>query len=190
MGSRTYIKGEKRYTSVTTILNIINKIGLMYWYGKFGIAKCTRIKNAAKKIGNKLHKYIYYDTKSSKVAHKYYLKMNKRKYFNKGYGRKLWGMINQYERFKALYHFRPLYSEVTVVHKKKKYAGTADSIGYIKWEKKDYLVLLDWKTSTTIYVETLFQMVAYYFAFKKYKKKIKIEGVVCVSFNKEQTDGE
>ena len=33
-------------------------------------------------------------------------------------------------------------------------------------------------------------MVAYYKAVRKYKKKLKIKGIVCVSFNKEQTDGE
>ena len=190
MGSRLYIKKGKKYPSVTTILNIINKPALMYWYGKLGIAECTKIKNSAKKIGLKLHKYIEYDAKSPKKAHEYYKKMNGRDYFRRGYGRKLWGMINQYEKFKALYKFRPLYSEITIVHEEEGYAGTADSIGYIRWKGKDYLVLLDWKTSTSIYVETLFQMVAYYKAIRKYKKKLKIKGIMCISFNKEQTDGE
>jgi len=46
------------YPSVTEIVDIIDKPGLRYWYGKFGIDKCEEIKNRSQAIGHKVHKAI------------------------------------------------------------------------------------------------------------------------------------
>ena len=192
MSQRLYIIGNTKYPSVTTILDILDKPGLRYWYGKHGTKKASMLSGKAANIGNRLHKYIELDKKGK--GDKYLEKLKK-----KGkYGRKLWRMVNQFERFKSTYSYKPVDVEKTVYSKRYKYAGTLDGLGTIFIVKKIkqhrhmkiYLVITDWKSSGKIYPEYILQVVAYFFALMEMHPGTRISGICIASFNKEEDYGE
>jgi len=61
------------------------------------------------------------------------------------------------------YKFKSLELEMSLHSNKYGYAGTADAVGYIN----DSLVILDWKTSTNLYLENLLQVSAYANAYEE-----------------------
>lgn len=180
---RVYTKKNKHYPSVTTILNIINKPGLMYWYGKHGTAKATEIKKRSAVLGKRTHKYVEMDTIGK--GKKYKDRLTRKGIFHRASGEALLGMFNQYETFKHIFKYRPIKAEKTVYSDKYKYAGTLDNLGWIWHKKRTWLVLCDWKTSGKVYWDALLQCVAYFKALHEASPGCKIEGICCVAFNKE-----
>ncbi len=73
-----------------------------------------------------------------------------------------------------------LKSEMVVYSKKHKYAGTLDAIG----ENDDGLILLDWKTSKSIYDTYPVQTIAYKIAYEEMTGK-KIDKCYVIRFGKE-----
>ena len=58
---RSYLVGEKKLPSVTTILNASKDTSwLKKWQEKVGIEEAERIKNEASLIGSEMHKYLEY----------------------------------------------------------------------------------------------------------------------------------
>ena len=58
---RSYLVGEKKLPSVTTILDKTkDKEWLKKWQEKIGIEEAERIKNEASLIGTEMHKYLEY----------------------------------------------------------------------------------------------------------------------------------
>lgn len=175
------IKG-KDYPSVTTILEVIGKPRLMYWYGKIGTAAATKQKKQAAALGSKFHKYVL---KESEGKGEKFIRILRKKGKFKG---KLWNLVNQFLKFKDLYHFRSLKSEHLIYSKKHKYAGTLDALGYITINKKTYLVILDWKTSGKVYLEYRIQMSAYFYAYLEKNPETKLNGICCAAFTKSDAD--
>ena len=191
MSQRLYVIGNIKYPSVTTILDVLNKPGLMYYYGKHGTKKASLISRMAATLGNRIHKYIELDRNGN--GDKYLERLRK----EGKYKRKLWRLVNQYERFKANYKYIPMKVEKTIYSKKHKYAGTLDGLGTITRIKKikprllkTNLIVADWKSSGKIYPEYILQVVAYYFAVKEMHPGIKLSGICIVSYNKEEDYGE
>lgn len=186
---RVYLIGNEKFPSVTTILDIISKPGLLYYYGKYGTQKAEAMSNVARIMGNRLHKYINRDFQGKAKAF-YDLLERKGKLKNNKSGKRLRDMINQYLTFKSTYNFTPIKSEETVYSKKYGYAGTVDSVGQISYQGKKLTMMFDWKSSGKVYNEYLLQIVAYLFAYKEMKPKTHFDGICCVSFNKELLDRE
>ena len=185
---RLYLIGKTKYPSVTTILEVISKPGLMYYYGKHGTQKAILLANKSRIIGNRLHKYIEYDCQGK--AKQYYdlLKSKGKLETTKKSGKKLQDMMNQYLTFKTIYQFKPLLSEETIHSRTYFYAGTVDSIGTIVHQEKQLLLITDWKSSGKVYDEYLLQTVAYLKAYEEMNSDKHLDGVCCVSFNKELLD--
>lgn len=182
---RVYLVENHKYPSVTTILDIINKPGLMYYYGKHGTQKAMTLANKSRIIGNRLHKYIEKDCAGNAKPYYELLKSKGKLSPEKKHGQKLQDMINQYLIFKTVYQFEPHSAEQTVYSRLHKYAGTIDSIGTVVYKGLKLLVILDWKSSGKVYDEYLLQVVAYLYAYKEMHPEALIDGVCCVSFNKE-----
>jgi len=61
---------EFDYPSVTEIIGIIDKPGLKYWYGKFGITECEKKMRESQDIGHNVHKAIEFYLKDTPIPHK------------------------------------------------------------------------------------------------------------------------
>ncbi len=73
------------------------------------------------------------------------------------------------------YNFKSIELEKSLHSTKYGYAGTADAVGYIN----DSLIVLDWKTSTSLYYENLLQASAYASAYgESTGNKVKKAGVL------------
>jgi hypothetical protein len=96
--SRVYLIGNNKYPSVTTILGVINKPGLMYYYGKHGTKKAQTLSNHFRIMGIRLHKYIECDFHNK--SQKFYDLIKKKGKLDGKAGQRLQDMIDQYHWFK------------------------------------------------------------------------------------------
>lgn len=193
---RIYSRGKKRYVSVTTVLGILAKPGLWYYYGKHGTALATKLTRIARIIGTKFHKFAEIDGVNPKKANKLYEKWSKAGKFKTKSGKKLWGLVNQYWRIKERFNIHPLETEFNFYYENKKktilYGGTIDEIGFVEVLKgESKLLLIDWKTSGAVYWDNVLQCAAYLEGLKFEHKKLydKIEGILVISFDKKNPYG-
>lgn len=145
--ARFYEIGGERYPSVTTILNIIAKPGLQYWYGKHGNTKAGEITKASADLGSEIHAAIEAFIRA-KLKKKYTVpKLSPA-------GRKA---FEQFKKWYAEAGIKPLGAEQRIYSKEYGYAGTLD----IYFEKNGKRYVGDWKTGTRVYPEAYLQNVAY-----------------------------
>jgi len=147
---REYLVDGERFTSVTTILDIIDKPGLRYWYAKHGLQKADQLKRAAADLGSLAHDFIMHDLKAD-------LGLAKRIHIKQA-DKRIKPMIAKYYKLKKKWSLEPIAVECVLVSKKHKYAGRCDCIGYVYGD----IALIDWKTGSGIYDEYDLQMGAYY----------------------------
>ncbi len=194
-GSRYYlIPGvEEPLPSVTSILSTVAKPGLIKWEKNIAldyvrsklnnksedsndisvetlIEEASKhpdfIKNKAGEFGSEAHEYIENYLKSGKIDE---IPSNMK-----------WVHTN-FTKWLNDYNFKSIELEKSLHSVKYGYAGTADAIGFIG----DNLVILDWKTSTNLYLENLLQVSAYANAYSELTgKEINSAGVLRVEKRK------
>lgn len=168
------VEGGK-YPSVTTVLKVIDKPALMFWYARIqretdaaiarklptgkaasvAILKNTRpteeVSGAAIAVGNQAHAMVEWTIKkllSEKVGSK------------PETGKEAAVCFASWEVWWKASGLKPVSSETLVWSDKHHYAGTADCIA----KKDGKLYVLDWKSSKGIYPEMYLQLVAYRYA--------------------------
>lgn len=137
--------------SVTTILNVLDKPGLVYWYGKHGTAECNRIKEESATFGTHVHSLI-------------------ESFLSCQEGMVLLPQDVKYtpEELACSQSFREWYKtsgltpvsmepEDAVISKEYNYQGTWDFIG----RKDGTMLVADWKTSNALYDTVGLQLAAY-----------------------------
>lgn len=129
----------KKIPSVTTILNVISKPALMYWYGKHGTKECQRLLKEAGSYGDMVHTITqnFLEGQRQKVTADQKIILKNLKSVTKGW---------QWEGF-----------EVVLINKEYGYGGTCDGIATIDSKR----TLVDFKTSKGVWPEFSLQMAAY-----------------------------
>lgn len=156
------------YPSVTTILSGRPKPWLQKWRDKWG-ARAERKTACANAIGTAFHLAAEALAKHLDV---YEPKQ-----------RRLLGMLRQFEMWVISSGVKIKESELHVVSKEHKYAGTFDAVGTLPGSRK--LVLFDWKTSAGIYPDMELQLAAYAQAYKE-QTGIEIKKGVIVLVSKDK----
>lgn len=177
-----------KYTSVTTILNVLNKSALMYWsvncacdyilenmsiqHSIAGIVETARkewrnVQKKALDIGTEVHEAI----------HKY-LTINKEPEITNP---KVLAAFVAFLEWKDANKLVPIECEKVVYGKG--YAGTADLICMLNGKS----MLIDFKSSKDIYNEYIYQVAAYAQAYNSNKTngKIYVEGIGILRLDKE-----
>lgn len=146
--SDTLVNGVK-YPSVTEICGIIDKPFLKKWYGKYGTKLCERKMQAAAAVGTEFHDLVSRIVNGVTVEPK---------------TRRLKGMCESFTKWYDGAGFVPEVQEFKVISERYKYAGTLDAIGHFG---DGTLVLVDWKSSSSIYPEMAYQLAAYAKAYQE-----------------------
>lgn len=178
MAKRDY---DNKYPSVTTILGVLRKISLEYWFKVNTIEYINKESGKGKQIGTDIHTAIehYVLTGESKIETEYPDEVT-----------------NALKSFMLFRKERPeLYlqwSEMKLTSEVHKYNGTIDCIG--KTDKNLVLpdLLLDWKTGTCkekekpdIYDEYKYQVAAYVYLYNEAKENC-IDNAIIVSVAKDK----
>lgn len=161
----------KKYPSVTAVLDVISKPGLLLWYGKNGTEECKRILKESADKGTAVHEAV------------------ERELFGDSRG---WTGIAEPYKDAALSAIEKLNlrkatkleTEVTVVNEVDGYAGTFDLLAHLP----DKIVMVDWKSGNNLYPEYGVQLAAYARAWDLTKvgevddknNAIAVEGLACV----------
>lgn len=130
--------------AVTTILNVINKPFLLFWYGKHGTEKCNQIKQEAADFGKSFHDILHQIIQGKDVD-----LTNADTIIQQ--------LVASMREWMRLVNFELLYAERTVYSKTYEYAGTLDCVAKIYGQ----VALIDWKTSNDLYPEMTLQLAAY-----------------------------
>lgn len=168
-----YLSNDRVYPSVTTILQVINKPGLLYWGAKISAQAVKdnpemEIQEAVKKIketsgeaadrGSEIHRYIAGEITEVKPE--------------------LQGYADAYEKWVEREKPKVIAREITLISDEYEYAGTADLL-YIDQKKKNWIV--DFKTGG-IYPEAGLQLAAYRQAMKEIQPETNyLTGIVKLS---------
>jgi hypothetical protein len=155
-----HIEHTKGWPSVTKIISVLDKPGLVYWYGKHGTEKCSQLKREAEEFGTEFHAVIEGWFKGENVFFKdpkaYKLAME---------------VINKWWAVKP----REIISlEKEVEHKGLKYHGCFDAL--IKTD--DRLFLVDWKSSARFYDTMALQLAGYRMALESMGEEVPDDGIV------------
>lgn len=172
-----------KYPSVTTILGILRKPGLEWWFKTHTAEWCDAESQKAKEIGNAIHEAIFNHIEKTGLD------------TDTNYPQEVQTCVESFLKFKSEYPQIVLHkSEQIVESKKYKYSGTLDCDGI-----EDGLpIILDWKTGKEklkIYDEAKYQAVAYACAKNEMDgTKIDRARVVCigkdaVNYTTELVDG-
>lgn len=155
------------YPSVTTILGGRPKPWLDKWKAKWG-ARAERKTACANYIGTLFHEGAEALCKELDVYTS---------------TRRLENMLQRFEDWRISSGVKIKESELHVVSKEHKYAGTFDAVGTLPGSKK--YVLFDWKTSSGIYPDMELQLAAYAQAYKE-QTGIEIKKGVIVLVSKDK----
>jgi len=153
-----YLIHGVKYARVTRINSIIDKPELRYWLQKTGAAKSKEILKTRSNFGSMLHKMIEVTLKGEKLSD--------------NYDQYLMDSIKVFEKWRGLHEIIPQALEQHLWSNTHKFAGTCDFIGLVDGK----LMILDWKSSRSIYDEYFLQMSAYVAAFYE-QTGIKVEGI-------------
>lgn len=182
--SNEYNIGGKKYARVTRTLGVIGKPGLISWFLHVGKKEANRVKKKRQVLGTKVHKLIE-------------LQLQKKEYHLEEYEQEIQQDIKLFKEFEKECKLKPEGLEQHLWSNEYNYAGTADYIGYytssdkyrvrgheLKFTKSSR-VILDWKTSRSIYPEYWLQMAAYIHAFEELTGiKLDGAGLVQIRFGK------
>jgi hypothetical protein len=149
-----YVIDGVKLDRVTSVLGIINKPALVYWYGQNGTRKCREILKSSAAFGTDLHAYIEYYLKTGldpEIPIETPKDEDKKKLF---YKYKDWATQNGVVCVEA---------ELRVHSLRWGYAGTLDSL--VRCNGK--LEIHDYKTSKSFYETYQLQLMAYLVAMKE-----------------------
>lgn len=179
-----YNIGGKKYARVTRTLGVIAKPGLLSWFQRVGEKEANRVKKKRQVLGTKVHKLIE-------------LHLQKKEYHLEEYEQEIQQDIKLFKEFAKDCKLKPEGLEQHLWSNEYNYAGTSDYIGYytsndkyrVRGHKlkftKSSRVILDWKTSRSIYPEYWLQMAAYIHAFEELTGiKLDGAGLVQIRFGK------
>lgn len=158
------------YPSVTTILGGRPKPWLDKWRAKWG-TRAERKTACANAIGTEFHWYAEHLAQGDEMI--------------EPANRRLLGMLKQFDTWVVTSGIKIKESELHVVSKEHKYAGTFDAVGTLPRHRGP--VLFDWKTSAGIYPDMELQLAAYAQAYKE-QTGIQIKRGVIVLVSKRKPD--
>lgn len=173
---KEYLIQGKKVPSVTTILDVLSKPGLEFWYGKLGFTEANKQKEEAAKFGTAIHNAIE-DTYTGQVPSITDERMKT--------------VISNFTKWSDRYIDSWLAFEKAVFHDELHYAGTADAFAILKGSKK--MVLIDFKTSKKVRDQYFLQVTAYAKATRIEDNAVdlsKIEGALILHLNHETLDWE
>lgn len=168
---------ENKYPSVTTVLGILRKIALEYWFKVNTIEFINRESGKGKAVGTDIHNAIenFIITGEAKVDTEYVDEVT-----------------NALKSFMLFKRENPQYvlnwSEMALTSEKHKFNGTIDCIGF----EEDQKIILDWKTATCkdkekpdIYDEYRYQVSAYVYLYNEINNA-NVEKAIIVSVAKDK----
>jgi len=189
MAKRQY---QNDYPSVTTILGVLRKIALEYWFKVNTIQFINEESSKGKLIGTQIHEVIqqYIETRKAKI--------------DTEYADEVTNALSSFIMFtKENPNIKLKRSELPLTSEQYKYNGTIDCTA----EDDGMLILADWKTgkckdkvSPDIYDEYLYQVASYVYLYNEVNKT-NIENALIVAvakdkvayntrmMNKEEIDG-
>jgi len=175
MARRNY---EKKYPSVTTVLGILRKLGLEYWFKVNTLQYITEESEKGKEIGTQIHEVIEFHIKGEKAK------------IETQYPDEVTTALNSFLKFRSEMPDVVLeWSETPLASEVYQYNGTIDCIG----KKGGVPVILDWKTANCkdkefpeIYQEYLYQVSAYVFLYNENNPENIIDQAIIVSIAKDK----
>jgi hypothetical protein len=149
MPHKTVKKDGVTIPSVTTIINVLDKPGLVYWYGKNGTAECNRIKEESATFGTHVHSLIETYLNLPKKPDEEVLE----------YSDAEKACLRSFIEWYKTSGLTPLCMEPedAVISKEFNYQGTWDFIG----RHDNAVIVADWKTSNALYDTVGLQLAAY-----------------------------
>jgi hypothetical protein len=161
-----FVNGEEFYR-VTSILGVVAKPMLLFWYGKVGNEAAKKILEESSLLGSSVHNLLERLGKGEDI--KYYpCDLHKRAVSDM----KKWLKKNKVEFVET---------EHRIHHTEYHFAGTCDAIVKIDGE----LVLLDYKTSGACYNTYALQLAAYKEAYEHMNPGKKISRAILLRFEKD-----
>jgi len=148
--STSYIVDGVEYPRVTSILNMISKPNLYYWYGKHGTERCQQISAEALKRGNIVHLLVKNSMDDNFVG-------------LKDYSDEIKGCLRAFTSWRQRRTVGNRITEMFLYSKKYGYAGTSD----LAVEIDNVVGIIDYKTSKAVYSESFLQVAAYLVAFEE-----------------------
>lgn len=146
----SYVIDGKEVPRVTNICNMINKPGLYFWYGKYGTKRCKKMSQSSMRFGSLFHRLAE-------------LRMDDKKVNIKQHQKPMRGCYHAFIKWRKQHIFGHVETEVILHNQKYGYAGTCDLAATIDGK----VGVVDWKTSTDMYLEHLLQVSAYMVSFKE-----------------------
>jgi len=128
-------KYKHNFPSVTQIVDIIDKPGLRYWYGKYGIKECEAKKRSSQKIGHDVHKAIERFVKGVPFDEA-----------REGLNNDQLVMLSYLTDWCSKNDPKPIKMEEALYSHVYKFAGTPDLVCSINGRKTP--ILVDWKTDS------------------------------------------
>lgn len=175
MAKRNY---DNKYPSVTTVLSVLRKIALEYWFKVNTIEFINRESGKGKQIGTDIHNAIenYILTETIKI--------------DTEYPDEVTFALKSFMKFRKEHlNIKLKWSEMTLTSEKYKFNGTIDCIGHIE----NVPLILDWKTSTCkekeipdIYDEYKYQVAAYVYLYNEINPSDHISEAIIVSIAKDK----
>jgi hypothetical protein len=168
-----WIRGETVWLpSVSTILEIYRRPGLMEWYGAKGLEEAERIRDDTAEIGTIAHALIERINLGGKVDKPEWDTLDER----------VRQAVRAYLRWKMESKFHPLESELTVYSLKYGYAGTIDAVGYFSGTAG----IADWKATRSWWKINNLQLAAYRQAYHEtFPARPNIDELRCIRFDKD-----
>ena len=126
---------KNNWPSVTSIVDIIDKPGLRYWYGKYGTSECERKKRQSQSVGHGVHKAI-----EEFLSGKSFEEVSRRLTNDQRV------MLSYLTDWCHKTKIKPVAMEEVLYSDKLQYGGTPDVIATFDGGKT--LVIVDWKTDS------------------------------------------
>ncbi len=161
---------------VTTVLGILEKIGIHYWIAEVskGGQDWTKVRDTAGGIGTLLHYFILCDLKNEKPDTSEYSAQDIDKAES---------CLIRWWDWKKEHKVEPLLVETPLVSEEYQFGGTPDILGKVD----DVLTLMDFKTSKAVYAENLYQLAAYRQLLREQGHNI--ESARILRIGREETEG-
>lgn len=175
-----YILNGHKYSRVTSVLGVIAKHGLAAWYSRVGMKKAKEVLETRQVIGTKTH-------------HLFEMTLLGKEFNLDEYEQEIKDSVALFDIFKVKTNLGVQAAEQRLWSERYGYAGTADYLGtyttcndyLIRGHKAKFpdggLLILDWKTSRSIYNEAFLQLSAYAYAFSELTG-IKVDGAAIAHF--------
>lgn len=128
-------KYKHDYPSVTGIIDVIDKPGLRYWYGKYGVGHCEKVKKTSQTVGHGVHAGIEKYMRGKPFSECVEGLENDQKV-----------MVSHLVKWVREKKLKPIALEEPLYNHKYKFAGTPDVIGTFNGGKT--ISVIDWKTDS------------------------------------------